>query len=207
MEAEPTVFVIDDDAGVRNSLGFLLRAARLSVKTFASAREFLSTDPTTWKGCIVADIRMPDMDGLELQAELRKRNTHLPVIIITGHGDVPLAVRAMKGGAIDFLEKPVPDERLLSSIRIALKARSEASPQISNDKALQERVNRLTAREREVFTLLAAGKPRKVVAEALGISQRTVDVHRANIMEKLGVNSIGELILLAVDTIRSATST
>lgn len=193
-----TVFIVDDDADVRDSLRALLESARFNVVDFDSARAFL-TAPRPHGGCMIADIRMPDMDGLELQEELARQNVGLPVIIVTGHGDVPLAVRAMKAGAVDFIEKPYDDELLLESVRHALEAARQQNRQTSTaDPVRAGLVASLTPREREVLEHLIAGQPNKVVAFELGISPRTVEIHRANLMEKMQARSLPELVRTAL---------
>ncbi len=195
---EETVFVVDDDADVRDSLASLLSSANFRVETFDSARAFLSSDALSRQGCLVADVRMPDMDGLELQEELGRRKSKLPVIIITGHGDVPLAVRAMKAGAVDFLEKPFEEERLLTSIRRAYAAGSAAQSQAKAVEAVSARIAQLTGREREVLSLVVAGRANKEIARALNISPRTVEIHRAHVMEKMEADSLAELVRLTM---------
>ncbi|MGB3809471.1 MAG: response regulator FixJ [Parvibaculum sp.] len=193
-----TVFIVDDDADVRDSLRALLESARFNVVDFDSARAFL-TAPRAHGGCMIADIRMPDMDGLELQEELTRQNVGLPVIIVTGHGDVPLAVRAMKAGAVDFIEKPYDDELLLESVRRALDAGQQQNRQTSTaDPVRAGLVASLTLREREVLEHLIAGQPNKVVAFELGISPRTVEIHRAHLMEKMQARSLPELVRTAL---------
>lgn len=193
-----TVFIVDDDADVRDSLRALLESARFNVVDFDSARAFLAA-PRAHGGCMIADIRMPDMDGLELQEELTRQNVGLPVIIVTGHGDVPLAVRAMKAGAVDFIEKPYDDELLLESVRRALDAGQQRNRQTSTaDPVRAGLVASLTPREREVLEHLIAGQPNKVVAFELGISPRTVEIHRAHLMEKMQARSLPELVRTAL---------
>src|SRR5260221_12900086 len=195
---EDTVFVVDDDSDVRDSLASLLTAANFRAETFESARAFLSSDALARPGCLVADVRMPDMDGLELQEELAKRKSKLAVIIITGHGDVPLAVRAMKAGAVDFLEKPFEEERLLSSIRRAFAQGYAMHSQAKVVEAVSQRIAQLTGREREVLSLVVAGRANKEIARALNISPRTVEIHRAHVMEKMEADSLAELVRLTM---------
>jgi two-component system response regulator FixJ len=195
---EDTVFVVDDDSDVRDSLASLLMAANFRAETFESARAFLSSDALGRPGCLVADVRMPDMDGLELQEELAKRKSKLAVIIITGHGDVPLAVRAMKAGAVDFLEKPFEEERLLSSIRRAFAQGYAMHSQAKVVEAVSQRIAQLTGREREVLSLVVAGRANKEIARALNISPRTVEIHRAHVMEKMEADSLAELVRLTM---------
>jgi len=194
----PVIFVVDDDSDVRESMRALLEASGFLAETFASAGSFLGSAWNGRAGCLIADVRMPDMDGLELQEELVRRKASLPVIIMTGHGDVPLAVRAMKAGAIDFLEKPVDDGLLIDSIRRALDAAaSSASASAEAEEALS-RIAALTDRERQVMDLMAAGRPNKIIAYELDISPRTVEIHRARVMEKMRAKSLAELVRMVV---------
>jgi two-component system response regulator FixJ len=195
---EETVFVVDDDPDVRDSLASLLSSANFRVETFDSARSFLTSDALSRTGCLVADVRMPDMDGLELQEEIGKRKSKLPVIIITGHGDVPLAVRAMKAGAVDFLEKPFEEDRLIESIRRAFATGSAIQSQAKAVEAVSARIAQLTGREREVLSLVVAGRANKEIARALNISPRTVEIHRAHVMEKMEAESLAELVRLTM---------
>lgn len=197
MHSERQIFIVDDDADVRDSLRALLESAKFNVVDYDSARAFLAAAPLHG-GCLIADIRMPDMDGLELQEELVTRGSGLPVIIVTGHGDVPLAVRAMKAGAVDFIEKPYDDELLLASVSRALAAGAVRQNFMTVDPAVMELIGSLTPREREVLEHLIAGRPNKVVAFELGISPRTVEIHRAHLMEKMQVRSLPELVRIAL---------
>jgi two-component system response regulator FixJ len=193
-----TVVVVDDDADVRDSLQALLKSAGYKARLFDSAKALLDEFRSEEAGCIIADIRMPDMDGLTLQAELTVRKNQLPVIIITGHGDVPLAVKAMKAGALDFIEKPFDDERLLDSVRRALDRTREERNQAAHAQAVTERLAALTPREMDVLKLLIAGHPNKVVAHELSISPRTVEVHRGHLMEKMEARSLSDLVRMAL---------
>lgn len=195
-----TIFLVDDDEGLRRALTFLLRTAGYAVKDFTSARDFLDSGVNSENACLVTDIRMPGMDGLELQAALPERYPGLPVILMTGHGDVPLAVRAMRAGAFDFLEKPFADGTLLSSIALALEKASARSTGQRAAEAARAALATLTQREHEVMALLAAGNTSKEIGRALGISDRTVEVHRARVMEKMGAHSIAELVRAALLT-------
>ncbi|MFN3075911.1 MAG: response regulator transcription factor [Alphaproteobacteria bacterium] len=188
-----TIHVIDDAEEVRDSLAVLLESAGFRCRTFASAIEFLGVVQAGWTGCIIADVRMPGMTGIELQKELLIRGIRLPVIIITAHADVPMAVAALKAGAVDFIEKPFRDRLLLDSLRTALVTPPEeiGRPGGAGDGV---RLANLTAREREVMLLLVAGHPNKVVADRLRISSRTVEVHRAHIMEKTGARNLADLV-------------
>jgi two-component system response regulator FixJ len=188
------VCIVDDDESVRESLGELLDAAGYAVETFDSAARFLSNDAQDRCACLVTDIRMPEMDGLALQEELVRRGCRFPMIIITGHGDVPLAVRAMRAGAADFIEKPFHHESLLASIKRALEAPQDKHA--VTDPAVAGRMAELTAREREVMDLMVLGHPNKVVAQQLDISFRTVEVHRTRVLAKMQVKNVAELVRL-----------
>lgn len=196
-----TVYVVDDDADVRNSLQILLEISGFKVETFESALKFLSADIHGMDGCLVVDIRMPDMDGLQLQDELHRRNLGLPVIIITGHGDVPLAVRAMRAGAIDFLEKPFREETLLDCIRKGMGLRNMRRTDV--DRNITARLTALTIRETEVLDLVVEGKTTKEIARILEISPRTVDIHRAHVMEKTRADNLADLVRMVLSA-RSA---
>ena len=198
MPASRIVHVIDDDADVRQSLAFLLSTTGLAVRVYDSAVAFLKVLPEIEEGCIVTDIRMPEMDGLELQRRLRELKVALPVIIMTGHADVSLAVEAMKAGAVDFIEKPFDDEVLLSAIRSALSRRAQDSEREARLSMVRDRMKALSDREREVLDRLVAGKPNKVIAYELGISARTVEVYRANVMTKMQADSLSDLVRMAL---------
>lgn len=192
----PTVFVVDDDPAVGDAIRWLLEQVKLKAQVFSSADEFLSSFTPGTKGCIILDIRMPGMSGLELQERLREIGTLLPVIIITGHADVPIAVRAMKGGAFEFLQKPFNDQALLDAVHSALSKYNVLWAQEARSQEYSKSIASLTKRETEVLTLLRAGKPNKTIATALSISVRTVEGHRATIMAKTGAKSLGELIAM-----------
>lgn len=192
------VHIIDDDAAMRDSLLFLLDTAGFQAAASASATDFLKTIPDARLGCIVTDIRMPDMTGLDLIRVLREDGHAYPVIVITGHGDVPLAVEAMKAGVIDFIEKPFDDETLLDAIRIAFRDRNDKSGANPERQAIQARMDELSPRERDVLGGVVAGKPNKIIAHDLGISPRTVEVYRANLMTKMGATSLSELVRMAL---------
>ena len=192
------VHVIDDDVAVRQSLAFLLSTAGFAVRVHESATAFLEALPATQAGCIVTDIRMPEMDGLELQRRLRASKIGVPVIVITGHGDIALAVEAMKAGAADFIEKPFDDEVLLGAIRSALARRAEHAKGETRTAEVRNRLELLSAREREVLDGLVAGKANKVIAYDLGISPRTVEVYRANVMTKMQADSLSDLVRMVV---------
>ncbi len=198
MTADADAHVIDDDEAVRESIEFLLRSARLTVRTYESAAAFLAVAPTINSGCVITDVRMPGISGIDLLRRLKELQIRLPVIVITGHGDVPLAVEAMKSGAIDFLEKPFEDEVLLNSVRTALN-RSEASAQQETERAeIRARIATLTNREHEVLEGLVAGHPNKIIAFDLSISPRTVEIYRANVMTKMKAGSLSELVRMAL---------
>jgi two-component system, LuxR family, response regulator FixJ len=195
----PVVFVVDDDESVRSSLRFLLRTAGLESRAFGSAPEFLQSYDPAQPGCLVLDVRMPGMNGLELQQELNLRGAIIPVIFITGHGDIPMAVEAMQHGAHDFLQKPFRDEDLIERIQKALARDAEARAGLEGHKAIRASLESLTPREREVLELMVRGKPNKVMAHELGVSQRTVEIHRARVMEKSGAASLAELVRMVMD--------
>jgi two-component system response regulator FixJ len=187
------VFVVDDDADIRDSMRMLLEVAGFKVRSYNSAKHFLADDYPK-HGCLIADIRMPDMSGLELQVEVTRRHIDLPVIIITGHGDVPLAVQAMKAGAVDFIEKPFDDDLMLTSVKRAMEAGSRARERAAESKAAKDLLSSLTPRERGVLDKLVQGRSNKVVAYELGISPRTVEIHRAHIMSKMDASSLSDLV-------------
>lgn len=195
----PTVFVVDDDEGVRNSLRFLLKSVGLSTRTLSSAAEFLGTYQPAQPGCLVLDVRMPGMSGLELQQQLNVQGAIIPVIFITGHGDVPMAVEAMQQGAFDFLQKPFRDQELIDRIQRALERDARNRTALAQHEKIHQRIESLTPREREVLTLMTQGKPNKVMAAELGVSQRTVEIHRARVMEKSGAASLAQLVRMVMD--------
>jgi two-component system, LuxR family, response regulator FixJ len=198
MTADPDVHVIDDDEAVRESIDFLLRSAGLSVRTYESAASFLDAAPKIAAGCIITDVRMPGLSGIDLLRRLQEMQIRLPVIVITGHGDVPLAVEAMKCGAVDFLEKPFDDEVLVASVRSALN-RSEESAAVESERAeIRARIAALTQRERDVLEGLVAGHPNKIIAFKLEISPRTVEIYRANLMTKMKAGSLSELVRMTL---------
>ena len=196
--AASIVHVIDDDDALRDSLSFLLGAARLEVKTYESAEAFLSALPGVNSGCIITDVRMPNMSGVDLLRKLNELQIALPVIVITGHGDVQLAVEAMKIGAADFIEKPFDDEMLLNAVRAALARWEDKCKEVSERSSYVEKLETLSSRERDVLEGLIAGKANKVIAFDLGISPRTVEIYRANVMTKTGANSLPELVRMAM---------
>lgn len=194
-----TVFVVDDDEGVRNSLRFLLRSVGLQTQTLASANEFLDSYKPSQPGCLVLDVRMPGMSGLELQQQLNLRGAVIPVIFITGHGDIPMAVEAMQQGAFDFLQKPFRDQDLIERIQRALERDIRSRAALDQHAKIRERLDSLTPREREVLALMTRGKPNKIMAAELGVSQRTVEIHRARVMEKSGAASLAQLVRMVMD--------
>jgi two-component system, LuxR family, response regulator FixJ len=192
MPRERRVYIVDDDEAVRDSLSILLESKGFAVTAFGAAPDFLTAAPSLSAGCLIVDIRMPEMGGLELQQRLGERNLGFPLIVITGHGDVPLAVQAMKAGAIDFIEKPFASETLLASLETALMRLGAPAERDAT------KLDLLSPREREVLEGLLAGLPNKSIAYDLGISPRTVEIHRARVMDKMGARSLSELIRLAL---------
>jgi two-component system response regulator FixJ len=196
--AEPVVHVIDDDEAMRDSLAFLLDTVSLSVRTYASAVQFLEQIEDLAPGCIVTDVRMPEMSGLELVRRLKELGAPHPTIVITGHGDVPLAVEAMKSGAVDFLEKPFEEETLLRAIHLALAAGERTQEDLTEKHRLQSILEALSPREQEVLQGVVEGKLNKTIAFELGISPRTVEVYRANVMSKTGARGLSELVRMVL---------
>jgi two-component system response regulator FixJ len=197
MAATPLVHVVDDDDAVRDSLAVMLESAGFAVRTYGSATELLTATIGTI-GCVVTDIRMPEMDGLELQRRLAETGARLPVIVMTGHGDVPIAVEAMRAGAADFLEKPFDDEQLLASVQRAIAASERVRDETEAAADIAARLTSLTPKEREVLDKLVQGLPNKTIAYDLGSSPRTVEVHRARVMEKMGARSLPELVRMTI---------
>jgi len=195
-EYEPTVFLVDDDAAMLKSLSLLIKSVGLEAEAYLSAQDFLDSYDPARPGCLVLDVRMPGMSGLELQDMLLKQGITIPVIIITGHADVPVAVQTLKKGAMDFLEKPFSDQVLLERIRDAVSQDAEIRKERTVQEAVQQRIAMLTPREREVMNFVVAGKLNKVIASALGLSQKTVEFHRARVMKKMMVDSVAELVML-----------
>jgi two-component system, LuxR family, response regulator FixJ len=198
MSSRETVYVIDDDPAMRDSLDFLLGAAGFSVRVFESAVSFLDALPSLGFGCIVSDVRMPDVDGIDLLHRLKTGGRKLPIVIMTGHGDIPLAVEAIKLGAIDFLEKPFEDDRLIGMIRVALTHHVNDQQGKAVADELAARIATLSARERQVLDGLVAGLSNKLIAREYGISPRTIEVYRANVMTKMQAGSVSELVRLAM---------
>jgi two-component system, LuxR family, response regulator FixJ len=198
MNSEPTVFVVDDNQAMRSSLKWLIESVGLRVEVFASADEFLQRYYPGCPGCLLLDVRMPGMNGLELQEFLLERKIRVPVIIITGHGDVPMAVRAMKAGATDFIEKPCNDELLLASIQNALQFDSRQREVQGERSEIAARLAQLTPREMEVMGMVTQGASNKEIAAALGVSAKTVEAHRARVMEKMEATSLADLVKMAM---------
>jgi FixJ family two-component response regulator len=198
----PTVFIVDDDAGVRDSLAMLLELKGFRTRTFAAAEAFLAEYRPEWPGCLVLDLRMPGMTGLELQADLARRGSTLPVIVITAHGDVATTRSALKGGAVDFIEKPIDDEVLVAAIAAALDRDARERERAQAAAGAAERLARLTGREREVLALVAEGRHNREIAVALGISPRTVEVYKARMMEKLQVRRVPDLVRFVLENQR-----
>lgn len=199
MSSEPTVFIVDDDPAIRQAMEFLMRSVDMTCEIFRSADEFLAAWNEGRSGCLVLDIRMPGMGGLELQERLSQRGSRLPIIFITGHADVPMAVDAMQKGAFDFIQKPFRDQELLERIGAAIKAEREQRAEHARKSEVSERLESLTPREREVMDLVVTGKPNKIVAYELGVSQRTVEIHRARVMEKMGAGSLADLVRMSLE--------
>ena len=191
-----TIFVVDDDAAVRDSLTLMLEQENLYVEAFATAADFLAAYRTDRFGCIIIDVRMPGMDGIQLQQKLIERGSPLPIIFLTGHGDIPTSVRAIKAGAVDFLTKPISREKLVAAVRAAIGQYQQALDQIA---LVASRLADLTEREREVMTLAVLGNPNKEIAILLGISHRTVEIHKSHIMHKTGAANLLDLARLAQD--------
>jgi two-component system, LuxR family, response regulator FixJ len=198
MPSKSVIHVIDDDEAVRQSLEFLLASADLHARTYDSAKTFLARSGEIESGCVITDVRMPGMTGIQLLQHLQEMQAALPVIVITGHGDVPLAVEAIRSGAVDFLEKPFDDETLLTAVRAALEAKGENDGREAERREFARRILALSGRERQVLDELVAGNPNKIIAFDLGISPRTVEIYRANLMTKMQAASLSELVRMAL---------
>ncbi|MDE2251783.1 MAG: response regulator transcription factor [Gammaproteobacteria bacterium] len=194
------VFIVDDDEAVRSSVRFLIRSVGLQAQVYPSAQEFLAVYDPRHPGCLLLDVRMPGMSGLELQQELNRRGATIPVVFISGHGDVPMAVEAMQQGAFDFLQKPFRDQDLLDRVQRALARDAESRARLAARAEIASRLATLTPRESEVLQLITRGKANKVVGAELGVSQRTVEIHRAHVMEKMNASSLAELVRMVLDT-------
>ena len=197
--AGPIVFVVDDDVSVREGLSSLIRSVDLNVKTFSSAREFLAHSRPDVPACLVLDVRLPGLSGLDLQRELVTAKNGIPIIFITGHGDVPMAVQAMKEGAFEFVQKPFRDQDLLDRINHALEQDKESRSSLARRADVQHRIESLTPREKQVMALVVDGAANKVIAIDLGLSERTVEIHRAKVMEKMGARSVAHLVKLQMN--------
>jgi FixJ family two-component response regulator len=193
MNMQPCVYIVDDDNAVRDGLGLIIEMAGFNFQAFASAEQFLESYCAGPPSCLLLDVNMPGMTGDELQNELNRRNIHLPIIFLTGYGNIPLTVRTIKAGAVDFLTKPVPSKLLIERIKTVLEQETEIHEQTLAQEALRNRLNTLTSRELEVLPLIVGGQSNKEIARVLGISYRTMEVHRARILHKTGVNTILEL--------------
>ncbi len=196
--SDATIYVVDDDEAMRDSMTWFLEGEGYRVACFASAAAFLAARSDAMRGCLVLDVRMPDMSGLELHERLDALGSTLPIIFVTGHGDVPMAVSALQRGACDFIEKPFNNDEILSRIRRALELDAQLAARRQRDTAISHRLGQLTPREREVMKLVVAGKLNKQIADALDISMKTVEAHRARVMEKMGVRTLAELVKAAI---------
>ncbi len=198
--SKSTVYIVDDDQAIRHAMELLMRSVGLDYEIFHSGDDFLSNHSNDRAGCLVLDIRMPGLGGLELQEKLNESGSTLPVIFITGHGDVPMAVEAMQKGAVDFIQKPFRDQELLDRIGEALKTDQERRSAREEKAEVLTRIEKLTNRERQVLDLVVTGKPNKVIAYELGVSQRTVEIHRARVMEKMQAKSLADLVRMHLAT-------
>jgi two-component system, LuxR family, response regulator FixJ len=196
--AQPVVHIVDDDEGLRESLAFLLRSAALEVRSFESAKAFLDELPHAVPGCVITDVRMPDMSGIELLRRLKELKLGVPVVVITGHGDIALAVEAMKMGAADFFEKPFDDDLLVASVRAALRQREDQTKRGAERAEIEHRISSLSPREKDVLAGLIEGRANKQIAFDLGISPRTVEIYRANLMNKMQADSLSGLVRMAL---------
>ncbi len=197
MEPDPIVFIVDDDESVRKSLERLIISVGLKVETFSSAIEFLKRDSYHGPACLILDVRMPGLSGLDLQAELAKAQRTLSIVFITGHGNISMSVQAIKAGAVDFLEKPFEEQDLLDAVNLAIQKDRLAKEKLAELREIQERVESLTPREREVFALVVTGMLNKQIAFDLGISEKTIKVHRARVMQKMQADSLADLVRMS----------
>lgn len=200
MSSEPTVFVVDDDSEIRETLKWLVESVGLKIETFASAQDFLNAYDPARPGCLVTDVRMPGMSGIELQAKLRAEEVTLPIIVVSGYADVPTAVRSMKGGAIDFVEKPFNEQMLLERIQLSILEDARLRQKRSQGERARARLRSLTPRERQVMDLVILGRSNKEIARELNISPKTVEAHRSNVMAKMKAQSLAELVTIAERT-------
>jgi len=198
---EPTVFIVDDDPAVRDSLHLLLRSVGMAGETYCSGEEFLAAYDPNRPGCVLLDVRMPGMSGLELQQRLSSLQSHLPVVFLTAHGDVPMAVEAVQEGALDFVQKPFRDQDLIDRVQRAIAQDDARRERFLARKEIADRLASLSRREREVMRLVVDGKANRVVARELGISQRTVEIHRANVMRKMQATSVSHLVRMALQSV------
>jgi len=199
-ETAPIVYIVDDDDAIRSALRLLLKSVGLAASTLPSAQEFLASYDPQQPGCLILDVRMPGMSGLELQQQLNISGAIIPVIFITGHGDIPMAVDAMQQGAFDFLQKPFRDQDLIDRIQRALAKDQTGRLELRERTRIKERMESLTVREREVLDLVTSGKPNKIMAADLGVSQRTVEIHRSRVMEKMEASSLAQLVRMVLDS-------
>ena len=197
---DPVVFVVDDDEAVRSSVGMLLKSIGLEARAFGSAVEFLESYDPSQPGCLILDIRMPGMSGLDLQNRLNEMGSTLPIVFITGHGDVPIAVNAMRAGAVDFLQKPFHDQELIDRVQQGIEASVQSQVRLDDLSLLKAKMDRLTAREREVMGYVVEGAPNKAIAYDLGLSERTVEIHRSRVMKKMEAGSLAELVQMVMRT-------
>jgi two-component system response regulator FixJ len=197
-QADPKVFIVDDDAAVRRSIRMLIRTIGIEAEAFASAKEFLDAYDPNRPGCLVLDVRMPGMSGLELQEKLSDMDANLPIIFVTAHGDVPMAVNAMRSGAVDFIQKPFRDQELIDRVQQALEQDARSRAALAGKEEIQRRVSTLTPREREVMEMVVAGRANKVIAANLSLSERTVEIHRSRVMKKMEAESLPQLVQMMV---------
>ncbi len=199
MAAEQRVYIVDDDRDVADAMSMLLESTGLQTRLYASAQDFMQQDVSQLAGCVVLDVRMPNINGLELQQEIRRDNPNLPVVFVSGHGDVPIAVQAMKNGALEFLQKPFRDQEFIDCVYRALNLNNEALNHRNRVSSIQARIDSLTKREYEIMHLITAGNLTKVIADKLNISPRTVEIHRARTMEKMQAKTLAQLVQMVVE--------